>query len=204
VIVAEIAPELRPYLDELVSRLSAVVELDAVYLFGSAAQGAYEHGRSDVDVIAVTPQALSRNQKRALAASAESLPCPARKLELVVYTRGAERHELNVNTGELVHLDAEDDPAFWFILDRAIAEQHSVPLLGPPWEDVFEPVPREAVLAALEEALDSQERDDPLGCSSLLNAVRGWRWLETGEWASKPDAAAWLRERVRAEARAPR
>lgn len=46
-------------------------------------------------------------------------------LEIVVYARGAERHELNVNTGELVHLDPDDDPAFWFVLDRSVAEQHS-------------------------------------------------------------------------------
>ena len=118
-----------------------MVELDAVYLVGSAAQGAYEHGRSDVDVIAVTTRPSSRAEKEALAEAAESLPCPARKLELVVYARGAERHELNVNTGELVHFDPDDDPAFWFVLDRSIAEQHAVPLLGPPWPDVFPPVP---------------------------------------------------------------
>ena len=186
-IVAEIAPELRPYLDELVTRLSAVVELDAVYLFGSAAQGAYEHGRSDVDVIAVTTRPSSRAEKEALAEAADSLPCPARKLELVVYARGAERHELNVNTGELVHFDPDDDPAFWFVLDRSIAEQHAVPLLGPPWPDVFPPVPREAVLAALDEALAFDGWDDPRGAE--LAAARGRIWRETGEWVSKQRAA---------------
>ena len=200
-----VAPELRDYLDELVRRLAAVVDLDAVYLFGSAAQGAYEHGRSDVDVIAVTARPSTREEKEALAAAAESLPCPARKLELVVYARGAERHELNVNTGELVHFDAGDDPEFWFVLDRAIAEQGVVPLLGPPWEEVFGPVPRSDVLDALEQAVDWQERDDPVGRSSVLNACRAWMWLETGRWGTKADAARWLRQRVRvaiAEARA--
>jgi predicted nucleotidyltransferase len=125
--VAEVPVQLAGYLDELVRRLSEVVELDAVYLFGSAAQGAYEHGRSDVDVIAVTARPSSQAEKEAIAEVAESLPCPARKLELVVYARGAERHELNVNTGELVHFDPDDDPGFWFVIDRAIAEQHSRP-----------------------------------------------------------------------------
>lgn len=97
---AQIPVELAEYLDELVGRLESVTELDAVYLFGSAAQGAYEHGRSDVDVIAVTARPSSPAVKQALAAVAESLPCPARKLELVVYARGAERHELNVETGD--------------------------------------------------------------------------------------------------------
>ena len=113
--------ELTEYLDALVRRLAAVTNLHAVYLVGSAARGAYEHGRSDVDVIAVTARPSSQATKEALAAAAESLPCPARKLELVVYARGADRHELNVNTGELVHFSADDDPAFWFVLDRAIA-----------------------------------------------------------------------------------
>ena len=70
----QVPPELAPYLDELVARLSAAAELDAVYLFGSAAQGAYEHGKSDVDVIAVTARPLSQAEKEALAEAAESLP----------------------------------------------------------------------------------------------------------------------------------
>jgi predicted nucleotidyltransferase len=193
VIVAEVAPELRSYLDELVARLAAVVELDAVYLFGSAAQGAYEHGRSDVDVIAVTSRPSTQAEKEALAEAAESLSCPARKLELVVYARGAGRHELNVNTGELVHFDPEDDPAFWFVLDRSIAEQHSVALLGPPWHEVFAPVPREEVLAALDEAVAFDGWDDPRGAE--LAAARARIWRETGEWVSKQRAAAGLEER---------
>jgi predicted nucleotidyltransferase len=185
--VAEIAPELTGYLDELVRRLGAVAELDAVYLFGSAAQGAYEHGRSDVDVIAVTARPSTQAEKEALAEAAESLPCPARKLELVVYARGAERHELNVNTGELVHFDPDDDPAFWFVLDRSIAEQHTIPLVGPPWSEVFPPVPRKAVLAALDGALAFEGWDDPNG--ARLAAARARIWRDTGEWVSKQRAA---------------
>jgi predicted nucleotidyltransferase len=178
--------ELTGYLDELVRRLAAVTELDAVYLFGSAAQGAYEHGRSDVDVIAVTTRPSSQAVKEALAAAAESLPCPARKLELVVYARGADRHELNVNTGELVHFSPDDDPAFWFVLDRAIAEQHALPLLGPPWAEVFPPVPREQVEAALDEALAFDGWDEE---NRRLAAARARIWRETGQWVSKRDAA---------------
>jgi predicted nucleotidyltransferase len=194
--VAQIPRELAGYLDELVSRLQGAADLHAVYLVGSAASGDYEHGRSDVDVITVTARPLTDTEKRAVTQAAESLPCPARKLELVVYPFGSERHEINLNTGEKVSFDPDEDPAFWFVLDRAIAERQAVPLLGPPWAETFEPVPREAVLDALERALDWQEREEPLGRSSVLNACRAWMWLETGEWSSKPGAAAWLRERV--------
>jgi predicted nucleotidyltransferase len=184
--VVAIPSELENYLDELVRLLGTVAELDAVYLVGSAAQGAYEHDRSDVDVIAVTARPPSQAEKEAFASVAESLPCPARKLELVVYARGSDRHELNVNTGELVHFSPGDDPAFWFVLDRSIAEQHSVALLGPPWQDTFVPVPEDAVRAALDEAETFGGWDDPEGAA--LARIRGEAWRQTGEWLSKAQA----------------
>jgi predicted nucleotidyltransferase len=196
-VAARIPQELASYLDELVQRLTRVADLDAAYLIGSGASGDYEPGRSDVDVVAVTARSLGEDERRALAEAAESLPCPARKLELVVYPRGSDRHEINLNTGEKVSFDADEDPAFWFVLDRAIADEHAVALVGPPWRESFEPVSREAVLTALGEALDWQEREEPIGRSSVLNACRAWMWLERGDWGSKPEAAAWLRGRVR-------
>ncbi|HKN64397.1 MAG TPA: nucleotidyltransferase domain-containing protein [Gaiellaceae bacterium] len=178
--------ELEGYLDELVDRLRAVAALDAVYLVGSAAQGCYEHGRSDVDVVAVTACPPSQAEKEAFATVAESLPCPARKLELVVYARGTDRHALNVNTDELVHFSPDDDPAFWFVLDRSIAERHSIALLGPPWEDTFAPVPDAAVRAALDEAETFDGWDQPHGAA--LARIRGEAWRKTGEWLSKAEA----------------
>lgn len=182
-----IPTELRGYLDDLVAALSATVELEAVYLLGSAALGSYEPGRSDVDVVAVTARPLAHEEKKALAAAAEALPCPARKLELVVYPRGSDRWEINLNTGEHVGFDPDAEPSFWFVLDRAIGEQHAVPLLGPPWGELFEPVPREAVLAALEDSVAFDAWDDPDGAK--LAAARARVWLETGEWISKREAA---------------
>jgi predicted nucleotidyltransferase len=184
--VADVPVELAGYLEELVARLSEAVELEALYLFGSAAQGAYAHGRSDVDVIGVTARPLLQEEKESVAKVAESIPCPARKLELVMYACGAERHELNVNTGELVHFDPDDDPSFWFVLDRSIAEQHSIPLLGPPWEELFAPVSHQAVVEALEQASGFEAWDDPAGAE--LAAVRAQVWRDTGRWISKSEA----------------
>ncbi len=196
---ATVAPELRPYLDELVERLAAVTELEALYLLGSGAGGAWQPGVSDVDVVAVTSRSLTTAERQAVAAAAESLPSPARKLELVVYPRGSDEWELNLNTGEHVSFDVADEPGFWFVLDRAQAAEHAVPLLGPPWSELFDPVAREDVVAALLESLDWQAREEPDTRSSVLNTCRAWAWLETGRWRSKPEAAAWLRNRVRAE-----
>jgi predicted nucleotidyltransferase len=193
-----VARELRGYLETLVARLAGVTDIEAVYLVGSGALGDWQPGASDVDVIAVTSRSLSLEERRAVVEAAESVPSPARKLELVVYPRGGDAWELNLNTGEHVSYDPAGEPAFWFVLDRAIAEQHAVALLGPAWSELFEPVPREAVLGALAQALDWQEREEPTSRSSVLNAVRAWAWLQTGEWLGKPAAAAWLRDRVRA------
>lgn len=195
---------LETYLGDLVDVLAGVTELVGVYLLGSGAIGDYEEGSSDVDVVAVVPEPLDDARKRAIGAAAEAVPCPARKLELVVYARGNERHELNLNTGERLSLDPDEDPSFWFVIDRSIGERYAVPLVGPPWLELFPPVPRDAVLGALGESLDWHEQDDPADRSAVLNACRAWTWVETGEWVSKPAAAAWLRARVRAAVEAAR
>lgn len=185
--------ELARYLDELIASLSAVATLHGVYLIGSAALGAYEHGASDVDVIAVTERSLPLAERQALVEAAEAIPCPARKLELVVYPRGSDVWQINLNTGERATYDTADEPGFWFVIDRAIADEHALALLGPPWSEVFDPVPRDEVVAALDDALDEV---------GAVNATRAWAWLEDGAWISKPDADRWLVERVRAALRA--
>jgi len=187
--------ELRAYLDELADALTACAELDALYVLGSAALGGYEHGRSDVDVVAVTSRSLDLEERRALTAAAEAVPCPARKLELVVYPRGEDVWEINLNTGEHVSYDPADELPFWFVVDRAIAEQHAVALIGPPWSEIFAPVARADLLDALEQSLEIVGPD---------GMARTWAWLDTGVWLSKPAAESWLRERLRDEIEAAR
>lgn len=189
----QIPSELATYLDRLVDVLRETAEVDAVYLAGSAALGAYEHGRSDIDVVAVTSRSLSLDERRALAAAAGAIPVPARKLELVVYPRGSDRWELNLNTpdgdeAEHLGLDPDTEPTFWFALDRAIAEQHALPLLGPPWAELFEPVPHEAIEVALDEAVAFDGWNE---ANNRLAAARGRVWRETGVWVSKREAAEW-------------
>jgi predicted nucleotidyltransferase len=194
-------PALSAYVDELVETLAGTVELKAAYLIGSVARGAYEHGRSDLDVYAVVDTALSAAEKEQLVERVEELQCPARALELVIYSIAeaasqSPRFELNLNLGKEEVAGAEESP-HWFVLDRAIAENHAVPLVGPPWSEVFARVGREDVFEAIEQSLDWQESFDPLGRSALLNACRAWKWLEEGDWVSKPEAADWLRGKVR-------
>jgi predicted nucleotidyltransferase len=182
-----IPAEVSAYLDDLVVVLGEHAPIEAVYLHGSAAIGAYEPGRSDVDVIAVTSRSLNVTERHALAVAVEAVPVPARKLELVVYPLGSDRWEINLNTGEHLGLDPDAEPAFWFVLDRAIAEQHAVPLVGPPWAELFEPEPRAAIEAALDEVVRFDGWDDPRGRE--LAAARARIWRESGRWASKLEAA---------------
>ena len=182
-----IPEDVSAYLEDLVRVLAESAPLEAVYLHGSAALGAYEPGRSDIDVIAVTSRSLTVDERRALAAAVEALPVPARKLELVVYPHGSDRWELNLNTGEHVGLDPGAEPSFWFVLDRALAAEHAVPLVGPPWSELFQPESRGAIEGALDQVVAFDGWDDPH--DRRLAAARARIWRETGRWVSKPEAA---------------
>jgi hypothetical protein len=199
------------YLDGVVERLSESLgsELHAVVLGGSAALGAYEPGRSDLDVIAVCARPLARTRALELARSLShrALPCPARRLELVVMTRAAaagdpaaSAFELNLNTGadgsDHAGLDPAAEAAHWFVVDRSIARARGRALFGPAPRDVLAPVPRGEVLAALGDSLDWHAAHEPASPNGVLNACRAWRWTRTGRWTSKPAAADWARERM--------
>jgi len=190
----------RSYGGEVAARLAGVLgpELVGVYLLGSLALGGYEPGRSDVDVAAFVARPLSAADKNAVAAAVrhEELPCPARKLELVVYRRGcAPAFELNLNTGAAQSLSVSFDPAdlprFWFVLDVAIARSSATALLGPPAAEIF---PAQAHHAIDEAALEASRwlianggpPDDV-----VLNACRTRRFLDEGIWSSKVAAGAW-------------
>ena len=180
-------------------------ELVAVYAGGSYALGAYEHGRSDVDVTAVVAHPLSHAAKDAVVAALrhESLPCPARGLELVVYPlataragTGAPGFELNLNTGAHKDFRADHEPGdiegFWFAIDRSILRAHGVALSGPPAADLFAPIPRATLLELVQESIRwHRDSDVPLGSDTVLNTCRALRFASEGTWSSKREAGAW-------------
>jgi hypothetical protein len=168
-----------------------------VWLGGSAAMGAYEQGRSDVDVAAAALGPLDSTLRDAVVAAVrhEALPCPARKLELVVHrgdalARGRPGVQLNLETGpgETAMPAVEE---FWFVIDLSILRAHGRALAGPaPGELVAEP-DRGAVLRALREALHWHVRAGAPPDDVVLNACRTLLFLREGRWASKRDAAGW-------------
>jgi predicted nucleotidyltransferase len=193
------------YLAEIVSLLQAALGpgLAGVYAGGSYALGGYEQGRSDLDVAAVVRRPLTPDEKTTLVQNLrhEVLPCPARGLELVVYTRDAAGSrdvrapfELNLNTGAGMEFRTDAEPVegelHWFALDRSVLARHGVALAGPPAGEVFADPGRNALLPVLAESLRwflaGGTRDD-----AVLNACRAARFAEEDAWTTKRAAGQW-------------
>lgn len=168
-------------------------ELLGIYLIGSLAFGAYVSGKSDIDVTVVStgPPQHSRLKRLVNSLAHPHLPCPAPKLELVVYPRSAPRGKqpslrwsLNLNTGPEVGLvvcyTTETEPAHWFVLDIAMARSHARPLLGPPPRQVFGELERPRILAALLNSLRWHQDHDVSGTHAVLNACRALRYVTDG------------------------
>ena len=197
------------YLAELSLRAEAIAEVVGVYAGGSYALGAYQPGRSDLDVAVVTRGSIAWPVKDALVARLrhETFPCPASGLELVVYSAAdaastgvAPAFQLNLNTGAAMpfRADFEPDPAegHWFAIDRAILHDHALVLTGPPTQAVFGSIPRRLLLTVVADAL-SWHIDGPTSTSdAVLNACRALRFAFSGGWSSKASAGWWALDYV--------
>ncbi|SCV68906.1 BQ2448_1027 [Microbotryum intermedium] len=211
------------YLDQVVRLLKTTLrdDLVGVYLFGSASHPSscegYEPGASDLDVQAITLtsptaqtlQDITRNL------SYKNLPCPAIKLEFVLYTQaaldvarraergssGAPPFVLNFNTGRSMTQDVVEisevtsttrpSASHWFLLDLASSHSSAVALLGPPAQTVFPLPSRSATLEALLESVKwhrVHELDSP---NTIMNAARGVRYAAEGVWCTKKEGIEW-------------
>ncbi|MEH0983083.1 nucleotidyltransferase domain-containing protein [Micromonospora sp. CPCC 205556] len=205
-------PVVRRYLADLVAAARDVLGEDLVgaYAAGSVALDAYQSGRSDVDVALVCAHALPEHTKRDLVARLrhEALPCPARGLELVVYTAAVAGSgtpepgfEVELNTGARMPFRvtwaagerAVEDGRFWYALDRSILHQHGYALLGAPAAEVFaDPSPdelRRLIVTALRWWLDlptpADDAPAPGAEDAVLGACRSLVRVRDGVWLSK-------------------
>ena len=196
----------RAYLQEVGKRLQALVgpALVGVYAGGSWALGGYEPGRSDLDVSAVVRGGLTDSLGDAIVAAIrhEALPCPARGLELVVYTAEAAAtpattasFELNLNTGAGLEFRADREPQpgerHWFAIDRSVLAEYGVAILGPPAEEVFAPSSPESLRPVLAQVLRWYESEAPESEDAVLNAGRSLRFAREGIWLPKPALREW-------------
>jgi hypothetical protein len=190
------------YLAALAGRLRAGLGegLVGVYLMGSGATGDDRPGSSDLDVWALTRAGPARAAARRLARAVchAALPCPARRLELVVARLEGARPVVAVNLEDgpgavrRAWTDPDRMPAsHWFTLDLAIGRGRAIALWGPPAAAVMPPVPRSAQLAAVRRSLAWHDRHDPHGPGAVLAALRGARYALDGAWLSKREAVAW-------------
>jgi predicted nucleotidyltransferase len=189
--VSVVAPT---YLDERAERYRASVaeaigdEVDVLetFVLGSGLVGGYRPGQSDLDLVAVIDRPLRGESRRRAIERIAELELPGRRLELVLYVRGHQPPDFDLN----LEVDADgvreapDEAPHWFVIDAAIAQQRS-----PGWRDYFEPISEERTRWAVEESL-AWSAEHPQYEFSRLNAARARHYLEHGEWISKPGAEA--------------
>ncbi|MEU4690462.1 nucleotidyltransferase domain-containing protein [Actinoplanes sp. NPDC023714] len=211
--------EINGYLTAVSDTARAVLAGNFVgaYAAGSLALDAFQPGRSDVDIALLCRDPLSDAVKRELIARLRhsALPCPARGLELVVYTEAVARSgtrepgfELELNDGPAMDfrqtLRPADRPAadgaFWYGLDRSILHQSGRALAGPPAAEAFADLSAQDVRSLLIDslhwwmALPTPANDDPAAGAddAVLGACRALVRCRDGIWLSKIDAGRHL------------
>lgn len=130
---------------EQLTRAAVGEDLVGIWLIGSAAQDAYDHGVSDVDVLAVTERRWGAARRQGLGERLvhPNLPSPTAGLEFVWYAlpdlvdlAGPVQFQLNVNGGldraSVIQLGPDDHPNYWSVLDLAAARCVGVPLGDSP------------------------------------------------------------------------
>lgn len=175
--------------------------LAGVYAGGSWAVGGYLPRRSDLDVAIVVNRHLTPREAESLAArlSHREVPCPARLLELVVYTREQAASpdpdagfELNLNTGEDFPELVETVPGLggthWFAIDRDILAGHGRTVAGPPAAELFAGPHPEALPGLLAESVAWHRWHGERPDDAVLNACRALIRVRSGVWHSKEEA----------------
>lgn len=178
------------------------------YFVGSVALGGYVRGESDVDIVAVSEDAIPEQLKSPLAEAVfdTTKSCPTRGLEFTLYRRAAAGSspvaadfEINVNGGPRmardIHLDSRTEPGFWYVIDRAIAHRCGVAIKGAPAAEVFADVSREELLDAMIRSMRWHREHEKATLYSVLNATRAWRFAAEDALGSKLEGAVWARER---------
>ena len=206
--------DVEPYLEAVVATARDVLGAGFVgaYAAGSLALDAFQSGRSDIDIALLCRNQLSEATKLELIARLRhgALPCPARGLELVVYTVAAARSgtpepgfELELNDGATMDFRQTLHPAdrpladgtFWYGLDRSILHQSGRVLAGPPASESFADLPANDLQSLLVDSLHwwmaLQPADDQPAAGAedaVLGACRALVRYRYGKWLSKVDA----------------
>jgi predicted nucleotidyltransferase len=213
-------PQVRSYLDQIVSTLRDHLgaELIGAYLHGSLAMGAFEPGRSDIDILAVCAEPLHRERRTGLgeALAAVRTPPSGGDLEFSLVAEAAVRapsaapaFEVHVNTHEEPFVvDGSDRPGDQdLVVHFAMARARGRALIGPEPGELFPEPARAWLIQAFLSDIQWAQEEGAAGWEGhhlpelasmayrVLNAARSWRYMETGELGSKVEGAAWLERR---------
>ncbi len=184
--VAQLDPRAHAFATEVVDAIDGLVPVVEGFVLGSAALGSFDAATSDLDLTVVLAEPLGARREELLRRLAD-LDVPFRDLELVAYVVGSQPPDLELNFDH--GRERPDENRFWFVLDAALAEEHALPVLGRhTWSELFAPVGRERVEAAMRESLAWAEQAPAENQFARLHAIRARRYLEDGVWISKAQA----------------
>ncbi len=213
-----IDPRVKDYLDRVVEALRSDLgdDLVGVYLHGSLAMGAFDLGRSDVDIVAVCARELPEARRLDVGRHLDALPRPAPGLELEFSLVTAEAAGTPVAEPPFeVHVTTHDRPSVVdghggggdrdLVVHFAMIRARGRALEGPDPADLFpEPDRRQLIAGFLHDMRWCRETGAAAWeghhepefawiAYRILNAARSWRYLETGALGSKVEGAEWLR-----------
>jgi predicted nucleotidyltransferase len=153
------------------------------FVLGSGLVGGYRPGESDLDLVVVVDAPLQGEPRRRAIERIAAFERPGRRLELVVYVRGQQPpdFELNLEVDDDGAREAPDELEHWFVIDAGMAQERI-----PAWTDYFEPVPEDRLREAVAASLAWSEEWPDLEFARL-NAARARHYLEHGEWLSKQE-----------------
>jgi predicted nucleotidyltransferase len=175
-----------------------------VYLHGSLAAGCFNPDRSDIDVLVVTHELLSDEQRAEL----------TRRLSLLQLR--PHRIEMHSLAFEQLHPWRHPAPFDFYFFSKAseettdpdlaahitVVRSKGVALHGPPPTEVFPTVPHSDYADALVNDLHWTLREHPDDLYGALSPVRVWAGIADPETIhTKESAALWALGRIRAEHR---
>jgi len=172
------------YRADVLAAIGEEVEVLDSFVLGSGLVGGYRPGESDLDLVAVVDSPLRGEARRRAIEQIAALERPGRRLECVVYVRGHQPPDFELNL-EVDNEGAREDPdalEHWFVIDAGMAQERI-----PAWTEYFDPVPEDRVREAVLSSLAWSEQWPDLEFARL-NAARARHYLEHGEWMPKARA----------------
>jgi predicted nucleotidyltransferase len=199
--------DINELLERLLSGLQTILskKLAGLYLYGSLVTGDFDHGSSDIDLLAVLSSDLDEKEFASLQKMHQSFAHEHKewdgRIEIAYLSEGAlktfktQRSQIAIiSPGEPFHKkDAGKD----WLMNWYIVQEKGVALFGPPPTLIIPPISKEEFTQAVKEHVAawkewiSDIRARPSQAYAILTMCRALYTLKKGETVSKKQAAAW-------------